>query len=131
MAPADGSGEFVEDFCRWGDIPQYRAVVEASGMGRAAAELMGTGEVRLFHDHMLGDLSLDALCELLDQLRREEARQEDGPVALERGNLLGGRDAGGHQVFPGEPQMWSTFQPCQESTFTRAVTESRTRASNT
>ena len=53
MAPADGSGEFVEDFCRWGDIPQYRAVVEASGMGRAAAELMGTGEVRLFHDHML------------------------------------------------------------------------------
>ena len=34
MAPADGSGEFVEDFCRWGDIPEYRAVVEASGMGR-------------------------------------------------------------------------------------------------
>ena len=53
MAPADGSGQFVEDFCRWSDIPEYRAVVEASGMGRAAAELMGTGEVRLFHDHML------------------------------------------------------------------------------
>ena len=25
MAPADGSGQFVEDFCRWSDIPEYRA----------------------------------------------------------------------------------------------------------
>jgi ectoine hydroxylase-related dioxygenase (phytanoyl-CoA dioxygenase family) len=53
MAPADGSGQFVEDFCRWGEVSEYRTVVEASGMGRAAAELMGSGEVRLFHDHML------------------------------------------------------------------------------
>ena len=78
----------------------------------------------------LGDLALDALGQLLDQLRREEAGQEHGAVALERGDLLGSRNRG-HHVFPGEPQMWSTFQPCQESTFTSAVTESRTRASNT
>jgi ectoine hydroxylase-related dioxygenase (phytanoyl-CoA dioxygenase family) len=53
MEPADGSGRFVEDFCRWREIPEYREVVETSGMGAAAAELMGSGEVRLFHDHML------------------------------------------------------------------------------
>ena len=36
MEPADGSGRFVEDFCRWSEIPEYRDVVEQSGMGAAA-----------------------------------------------------------------------------------------------
>ena len=78
----------------------------------------------------LGDLALDAVGQLLDQLGRQEAGQEDGAVALERGDLFGSRERS-HHVFPGEPQMWSTFQPCHESTCTSAVTESRTRASNT
>ena len=30
------------------------------------------------------------------------------------GDLLGGRNLRGHQTFPGEPQMWSTFQPCHD-----------------
>ena len=51
MEPADGSGRFVEDFCRWQEVPEYREVVERSGMGAAAARLMDTDEVRLFHDH--------------------------------------------------------------------------------
>ncbi len=53
MAPDDGSGRFVEDFCRWVDIPEYRHVAEASGMGAVAADLMASRQVRLFHDHML------------------------------------------------------------------------------
>jgi ectoine hydroxylase-related dioxygenase (phytanoyl-CoA dioxygenase family) len=53
MLPDDGSGAFFEDFCRWSEIDEYRQVITGSAVGRIAAELMGSREVRLFHDHTL------------------------------------------------------------------------------
>ncbi len=50
--PAD-PGHFVEDFCNWQEIPAYRRFVFESGLGRIAAELMGSRTARLYHDHML------------------------------------------------------------------------------
>ena len=53
MQPDDGSGAFFEDFCRWSEIDEYRQVITGSAVGPIAAELMGSREVRLFHDHTL------------------------------------------------------------------------------
>jgi ectoine hydroxylase-related dioxygenase (phytanoyl-CoA dioxygenase family) len=49
----DDPGRFVEDFCTWRDNPAYRQVLFNSPLGEIAAELMGSGTVRLYHDHML------------------------------------------------------------------------------
>ena len=46
-------GRFVEDFCNWPEIAQYREVIFGSALSRVAAELMGSRSVRLHHDHML------------------------------------------------------------------------------
>ena len=46
-------GRFVEDFCNWSDIAQYRDVIFGSALPRVAAELMRSRTVRLHHDHML------------------------------------------------------------------------------
>jgi len=49
----DDPGRFVEDFCNWQRIEEYRQVAFESRAADVAAALMGGREVRLFHDHML------------------------------------------------------------------------------
>src|SRR5215218_10331188 len=46
-------GAFVEDFRNWQRIGEYEEVIRGSALGAAAGALMGSKEVRLFHDHLL------------------------------------------------------------------------------
>jgi ectoine hydroxylase-related dioxygenase (phytanoyl-CoA dioxygenase family) len=46
-------GAFVEDFRNWERIPEYAEVICGSRLAEAAGALMGSREVRLFHDHLL------------------------------------------------------------------------------
>jgi ectoine hydroxylase-related dioxygenase (phytanoyl-CoA dioxygenase family) len=48
-----GSGRFFEDFRNWTRIPAYEEVIRGSRIGEAAAQLLGSREVRLHHDHLL------------------------------------------------------------------------------
>lgn len=50
---SDDPGFFIEDFCTWQDNPAYRRLIEQSALAAAAARLMQSQEVRLYHDHML------------------------------------------------------------------------------
>jgi ectoine hydroxylase-related dioxygenase (phytanoyl-CoA dioxygenase family) len=53
-ATADGApGAFIEDFRNWDRIEEYESVIRSSALAPAAAALLGAGEVRLFHDHLL------------------------------------------------------------------------------
>lgn len=49
----DDPGKFVEDFCNWQRIDQFGQVAFESRAADVAAALMGSREVRLYHDHML------------------------------------------------------------------------------
>ncbi len=49
----DDPGFFIEDFCNWQDNADYRRVIFDSALAEAAARLMGSRSVRLYHDHML------------------------------------------------------------------------------
>ena len=49
----DDPGRFVEDFCNWQRIDEFREVAFASRAADVAGALMGSREVRLFHDHVL------------------------------------------------------------------------------
>jgi len=49
----DDPGRFVEDFCNWQRIDEYRMIAFDSQAADVAAELMGGTQVRLFHDHTL------------------------------------------------------------------------------
>jgi len=49
----DDPGRFVEDFCNWQRIDEYRQIALESQAADIAGALMGASEVRLFHDHML------------------------------------------------------------------------------
>ena len=49
----DDPGRFVEDFCNWQRIEEFRQIAFESRAADVAAALMGGREVRLFHDHML------------------------------------------------------------------------------
>ncbi len=49
----DDPGRFVEDFCNWQRIDEYRQVAFESRAADVAGALMGSDEVRLYHDHML------------------------------------------------------------------------------
>ncbi len=49
----DDPGKFVEDFCNWQRIEEFRRVAFESRAADVAAALMGSREVRLYHDHML------------------------------------------------------------------------------
>jgi ectoine hydroxylase-related dioxygenase (phytanoyl-CoA dioxygenase family) len=49
----DDPGRFVEDFCSWQRIEEYRAIAFGSRAADVAAALMDGSDVRLFHDHML------------------------------------------------------------------------------
>jgi ectoine hydroxylase-related dioxygenase (phytanoyl-CoA dioxygenase family) len=52
-ASDSGDGAFIEDFCNWQRIPELEQFVRTSGAPRIAAELIGGGPVRLYHDHVL------------------------------------------------------------------------------
>ena len=49
----DDPGRFVEDFCNWQRIDEFREVAFASPAADVAGALMGSREVRLYHDHVL------------------------------------------------------------------------------
>lgn len=49
----DDPGFFIEDFCCWQDNAAYRRFIFDSPLAAAAARLMKSREVRLYHDHML------------------------------------------------------------------------------
>ncbi len=46
-------GRFVEDFCNWQRIDEFRTIAFESRAADAAGALMGSSHVRLYHDHML------------------------------------------------------------------------------
>jgi ectoine hydroxylase-related dioxygenase (phytanoyl-CoA dioxygenase family) len=46
-------GAFVEDFRNWSRIEEYESVIRGSALGAVAGALMGSEQVRLFHDHLL------------------------------------------------------------------------------
>ena len=50
---ADDPGSFVEDFCNWQRIEEFRTVALTSKAADVAAALMGSQTVRLYHDHVL------------------------------------------------------------------------------
>ena len=49
----DDPGRFVEDFRRWGDVPQIEQLARESRVPEVAAALLATPEVRFYHDHVL------------------------------------------------------------------------------
>ena len=49
----DDPGFFIEDFCCWQENEAYRRVIFDSPLAAAAARLMHSRSVRLYHDHML------------------------------------------------------------------------------
>lgn len=49
----DDPGRFVEDFCNWQRIDEFRRIAFQSRAADVAQALMGSTQVRLFHDHML------------------------------------------------------------------------------
>ena len=49
----DDPGRFVEDFCNWQRIDEYRQIAFRSRAADVARALMGSRHVRLFHDHVL------------------------------------------------------------------------------
>jgi ectoine hydroxylase-related dioxygenase (phytanoyl-CoA dioxygenase family) len=49
----DDPGRFFEDFCNWQRIPEFEEFIRESLAARIAAELMGSQQVRVFHDHLL------------------------------------------------------------------------------
>jgi ectoine hydroxylase-related dioxygenase (phytanoyl-CoA dioxygenase family) len=51
--PSDGAAPFFQDFCRWSDIPEFRAYVFESPAAEIAAALMRSSTARFFHDHTL------------------------------------------------------------------------------
>ena len=50
---ADDPGKFVEDFYTWQHNADYAAVMQHSALPRAAAALMQSETVRIYHDHLL------------------------------------------------------------------------------
>ena len=51
--PTDGPGGFRDDYCNWERIDEYRDFVERSPAAGLVATLMGSEEVRFFHEHVL------------------------------------------------------------------------------
>jgi ectoine hydroxylase-related dioxygenase (phytanoyl-CoA dioxygenase family) len=47
------SGRFFDDYCNWTRIPEFSDFVTRSCAGQAAAELMRSNQVQMFHDHVL------------------------------------------------------------------------------
>ncbi len=49
----DDPGFFIEDFCNWSHNADYRSTAFDTPLAAAAGLLMGSRQVRLYHDHML------------------------------------------------------------------------------
>ncbi|MEZ5640136.1 MAG: phytanoyl-CoA dioxygenase family protein [Burkholderiaceae bacterium] len=49
----DDPGRFFEDFCNWQSIGPYRDFIHRTPLALLAQRLMGTRQVRLYHDHLL------------------------------------------------------------------------------
>ncbi len=49
----DDPGLFFEDFCNWQRIREFERFVRESPAAAIAGELMGSRQVRLYHDHLL------------------------------------------------------------------------------
>jgi ectoine hydroxylase-related dioxygenase (phytanoyl-CoA dioxygenase family) len=49
----DDPGRFFEDFCNWQRIAEFEQFIRESPAAGIAGELMGSRQVRLFHDHLL------------------------------------------------------------------------------
>ena len=47
------SGRFFDDYCNWTRIPEFRRFAEESPAAEAAAALMESQQVQMFHDHVL------------------------------------------------------------------------------
>ena len=47
------NGRFFDDYCNWDRIPEFKKVVYDTEVCLAAAELMKSNSVQLFHDHVL------------------------------------------------------------------------------
>lgn len=52
LKPGD-SGRFFDDYCNWQRIPEFGNFVNNSPAGAAAAQLMASRRVQMFHDHVL------------------------------------------------------------------------------
>ncbi len=50
---SNGAGRHFGDYCNWQRIGEYRDFIFNSPAARIAARLMGSGSVRLFHEHVL------------------------------------------------------------------------------
>lgn len=50
---ADDPGWFFEDFCNWQDNPHYHRFIHDTALASIARRLLGSREVRLYHDHVL------------------------------------------------------------------------------
>ncbi len=47
------NGRFFDDYCNWTRIPEFESVVRAPEIAAAAAALMRSSTVQMFHDHVL------------------------------------------------------------------------------
>ncbi|MCV2866713.1 phytanoyl-CoA dioxygenase family protein [Albidovulum sediminicola] len=52
LKPGEG-GRFFDDYCNWTRIPEFEEVIRTSPAAEVAADLMGSGTVQVFHDHVL------------------------------------------------------------------------------
>ncbi|HEX7390390.1 MAG TPA: phytanoyl-CoA dioxygenase family protein [Acidiphilium sp.] len=50
---AGESGRFFDDYCNWTRIPEFEDAIRHSPAAEAAARLMGSRSVQVFHDHVL------------------------------------------------------------------------------
>ncbi|GAA4122914.1 phytanoyl-CoA dioxygenase family protein [Aminobacter aganoensis] len=50
---AGEGGRFFDDYCNWQRIPEFEEVIRASPAALVAADLMQSGSVQVFHDHVL------------------------------------------------------------------------------
>ncbi|MGH9171603.1 MAG: phytanoyl-CoA dioxygenase family protein [Acidimicrobiales bacterium] len=50
---AEDPGRFIEDFCRWQEVPEIAQLALGSGVPRIAATLMCSATARFYHDHVL------------------------------------------------------------------------------
>jgi ectoine hydroxylase-related dioxygenase (phytanoyl-CoA dioxygenase family) len=54
VASADTDpGQFLEDFCNWQRVSQYKEIIFQSKLPEIASRLMDSRVVRLYHDHLL------------------------------------------------------------------------------
>ena len=52
-ASIDGDGAFIEDFCSWQRISAMEELIRSSAVVEIVCTLLGSDQVRFFHDHVL------------------------------------------------------------------------------